>query len=74
MAQAIAIKIGSRWIAVVDYGQRSIGRSGCWCEDALGGWGVGSIPLEAVDQCAKPRTYRTRHAALEAIADTVQYA
>lgn len=56
-----------RWAVVVDYGQHggTGQRSGCWCEDQSGGWGVHNWdPIGAIDMCADPLTYRTRHEAM----------
>jgi hypothetical protein len=68
MERVEAVRVGSRWAAVVDYGQQggTGSRQGCWCEDAAGGWGIGSTPEGSVAACSKPVLYASRMAALEA--------
>ncbi|OFW63860.1 MAG: hypothetical protein A2Y74_01470 [Actinobacteria bacterium RBG_13_63_9] len=68
MDKVITVKVGSRWAAVVDYGRGGAGRrSGYWCDDAAGGWGVSRRSAEdAIRQCVRPVVYRTRRGALEA--------
>lgn len=63
----VAVKVGSRWAAVTDYDALAVEagrlpgssghRSGCWCEDAAGGWGTGRNPSQAVGACGRPVTY-----------------
>ena len=69
-ARAIAVRVGSKWAAVVDHGQAGATgtRQGCWCEDAAGGWGVSrSDPERAVKECARPSLYPSRKAAYESV-------
>jgi hypothetical protein len=67
------VKLGpSRWALVTEYCHH--GGSGCrqgyWAADAAGGWGTSSTsPEAALRQCARPVTYRTKAAALEADAE-----
>lgn len=66
MRRAIAVKVGRRWAAVLDYGQAGTGRQGCWCEDAAGGWGVSRLdPTTAVRECVRSRLYATQADALD---------
>ena len=59
----IIIRHGRRWAIVVDNGsQATLGkRTGYWCDDANGGWGVSDwSPEEAIKACGRPVTYQTR--------------
>ena len=71
-----AVKVGSRWTAVVEYCHH--GGSGCrqgyWCSDQLGGWGVSDRgPDEAVAQTGEPVLFRSKRAALRAWSDAPEY-
>jgi len=67
--RAIAVRVGRKWAAVVDYGQAGgVGRKGCWCEDAAGGWGLShQDPVTAVRACVRPLLYSRQADALEAV-------
>lgn len=61
-----AVKIGSRWTTITEYCHHggSGCRSGFWCDDTKGGWGVGDTLTGALRETAAPRLYRSRQAAL----------
>lgn len=73
----VIVPVGSRMAVVIDYDAVAIEagrlpgsaghRSGCWCADTRGGWGVGPTPEAAVRQCARPVTYRTKRAIISAL-------